>query len=188
MDTTGGTEIFSGYIDDDYFNVPMDFTFYFFEVECGLSNSIYWSTNGALTFDSYSSQYEPWDPTTAMGVLLGQTDLDLEYLYEFPTVSNANYTYKRIIIKSVHHGHGGSSSNNKYEIRLFRTDSKQYIEVSVLEYDNIDYGQWNISDGSDFLDIFPTIPPVSPMQSFVLSSNLFGNNWEYYTNCYINVE
>ena len=188
MDTTGGTPIFSGYIDDDYFNISTDFIFYFFGVECGLTNNIYWSTNAALTFDSYSSEYQPWDPSTAKGILLGQTDLDLFQLYEFSTVVETNYILKRLVIESVHHNDGGSTPyRNKYEIRIFRTNENQFIEVSVLEYDEINYGQWNISDGNVFLDIFPTVPPVDPMQSFVLSSDLNGDNWVYNANCYVNI-
>jgi hypothetical protein len=188
MSETGGTKIDSltGQDDVSSYIGNNNFPFYFFGTD--YNNNMFWSSNQVLTFGAANATIG-FTSTTGKGILLGNADRRCNFITPIPTANINGYSiYKLVISHSNFYGTAGSEI--QMVIRIIRggpdTQDAQYIEVRMSYWTAANAGTWNITDGSAFKDTFGSYAPGDG-QSFVLKSNLSGNNWQFFNNYYINL-
>jgi hypothetical protein len=186
---------FAGYgnsmtADDSYLQIGMNFPFYFLGGDYGSNNNIYWNTNGALTFGNANVSYNRWGNGNA-GFLLGQMDRYLNNIYLINTYTSGSYNVKRIVIDM--RDYSSPYPDSDWEIRLIRGPDYQYIELSMNSMSYRAGYWWCGSNGSAFFDVFGNgisqtpANPIGAGESFVLRSDLNGNNWTYFRNHRVNI-
>jgi hypothetical protein len=162
------------------------FTFYFFGTN--YQNNIRWDSNNVLVFGFGFSSYTSWTQTTGKGILLGHADRKSNTVKVCPITNVNGYSIKRILIDS---NYSNVDYNTiKMEIRLIRGPIAQYVEVRFSQWNilNNNVGIWNITDGTTFKNIMTNYSPISSiLTSFVLKSDLNGENWEFFGNSHINL-
>lgn len=189
---SGGTGFMTN-VDDSYALVPNDitFTFYWLGIETG--GSIYWNSNGGISFknssgaSTFTNSYPTWAASSVSGLLLGVNDRWTNVANYFSISTNGSYTIKRFWIQNRNYYNVNDANNyQQYDIRLIRGPNYQYIEVCVISLPST-AGQWDMTNGTTFNNIFNGVAPVAAGGSFVLRSDLTGNNWVLYKNYYVNV-
>jgi hypothetical protein len=183
---SGGNAVITSRVDDNNYGIGTVGTFFWFGNNWGASNNVQWCTNGALTFGGGSNSYSVWSAGTARGVLLGQSDRMTNWLYQSdpPTPVN-NHTIKRFIVNQTDYNQ--TSDVMQHEIRLIRGPTHQYIEIRFGTWSTWRAGQWNLSDGGSFYNVFSGSPPIGTNQSLVIRGDLNGYNWQVFNNHYMNL-
>lgn len=188
MNTAGGTQISYGNLDDGSSSIgTVGFSFFFFGAD--YNNNIFWSTNQVLQFGTNTNTIN-WAPGTGNGILLGNTDRIVNSVFQFPSTTINNHSIKKIIIDHNSWWSRPQDGKIKMEIRLIRGPQFQYVEVRMAEWTGVQGGTWAIAiSGTNWINVFnaTTGPPVGTGGSFVLRSDLNGNNWEFFNNYYVNL-
>ena len=179
MVTSGGSYFISNKTDDSFSGIGVVGTFFWFGIDWGSSNNVQWCTNSGLTFGGGSNFYSPWAPSTARGVLLGQADRMTRWGYQYNPYTFGDHTIKRFIVSQT--DYANQNAVVEYEIRLIRGPKFQFIEIRFGEFTS-GGGQWNISDGASFYNVFSATPPVGAYESLLLKGDLNGYNWQVFNN------
>ena len=74
----------------------------------------------------------------------------------------------------------------QFQIRMFRGSSFQYIEIRCKQAPST-AGAYNITNGTAFQNTYGSFTNMVSNQSFVLQSDINGNNWTFYNNYYVNI-
>lgn len=173
-------------VDDGFGIIPISFPFYFFGVDYGSNlNKIFWSTNNVLHFNIGTNTIT-WVATTGLGILLGNTDRRTNTFYYSTTQSSSGYNYINCVLYAQNIYNDGIPNAIQWQIRIFRGSSNQYIEVRSATVPNTG-GVWNITNGSVFQNTFGGYTNVTSGNSFVLQSDINGNNWQFLNNYYVNI-
>ena len=143
---------------------------------------IVWNANSALTFSGGSTASTDWEATNASGVLIGQSDRVTLLAKQFDPYKIFNFSFKRFIVKQRHYY---ESSESEFEIILIKGPSAQYIEIRMVKYNSTYTGVWNLSDRTNFLNVFGTTYPMTTDESFVLMGSATGTNWVLKKNYYL---
>jgi len=200
MSTTNGKEIielrnYSGY--EDIFIGTVGFPFYFFNFDYGSESNMFWNKSQTLKFIYLISKFNI------------KSDLRLYFesgrpvtrsVYTFDTYTSNNHSIKRFISTNTDELNSYKEFDSNIEIRLIRGPIYQYIEVNMI-YNNKYFQDWQnsfrwfMSEGDKWHFIFApkdnpskymfSTPPVESGGSFVLRSDLNGNNWELFKNYYV---
>jgi hypothetical protein len=161
----------------------MNFPFFFFGVD--YNNNIFWSSNQVLQFGTNVGTIN-WSATTGRGILLGNFDRRANSTRHFPTYIINNHSIKRL---SINHANSYSLSGSEIqmEIRLIRGPQYQYVEIRMAQWTARSGGNWNLTNGSSYYNVFSGAPPVGTGASVVLRSDLNGNGWQAFNNHYVNL-
>lgn len=184
MSTTGGTQVALTGVDDGSASIgTIGFPFYFFGTDYGSNNTINWNTNQVLQFGTNVSTIT-WSATTGRGILLGNYDRRTNSIYNFNFTTVNGYNIKRIIIDQANY-YGTAGNEIKMEIRLMRGSAYQYIELRMNQWTAGTAGNWNLTDGVVYYNVFSAAPPIGTGQSLVMRSDLTGYNWTVFNQNYI---
>jgi hypothetical protein len=138
--------------DDSSIPIPMGgMSFYFFGVDYGTTNKIYWNTNNAIIFASSqsvlnvlstgvaSSYFTTINSTTIPAILIGNSDRVCFNLYTGQTSANINASSFNIINMVVNYSAQYSERNPSNTgflyIRLIREitgSNRQWVEVTII--------------------------------------------------------
>jgi hypothetical protein len=175
--------------DDVGVTIPgITFDFFFFGTNYGngANSGIYWNTNSVLGFGTPNGTIS-WAATTGRGILLGNTDRRTNNFYYSTTQSASGYSYLNCLLFGQNIYNDGTPNAVQFQLRFFRGPIAQYVEVRCKQAPSTP-GTYNITNGTAFQNTF--VSPFTNMvsnQSFVLESDLNGNNWKLYNNYYINL-
>lgn len=173
--------------------LTIDFPFYFFGVNHGHSNGgtdertegLYFCSKFVLGFGDLKSELattNSWDATMGPAILLGNTDRYVREFYYSETQQLNNIKYIRIVILGNDDANENLEVNQvNYELFIGRDDCFQYIELRI-QSQALNAGKWDITDGNTFKNVFPSGFNALTGGKYVLRSNLFGNNWELFTD------
>ena len=208
MNTTGMSTItFTGNVDEGYAYLPFTgMNFYFFGTNYGNSdNSIYMNTNYAFGFGIGQTDYDNWS--------VGQPAILFDFFDSFNfasyvsppqngTISGGKYV--RIVATGRDVISGGTLTIKKaYEIYYVRDNCFQYMQFNCYLEDVDDRTQYNaganisnITNGTAFQNTFGSTdgsfgnhPPNTggPQTggSYVIRSDLNGNNWQFFPNTHL---
>jgi hypothetical protein len=160
------------------------FSFYFFGTD--YRTNINWSSNHVLQFGNLGGgNINIWNSNDGKAILLGNFDRKCNIAKACPTTNSNGYYIKRLLIDS-DSSWSADTNDIKMELRLIRGSTEQYIEVRFAQWTAANAGTWNITDGSAFKGTFGAYVPVNGT-SFVLKSNLNGDNWQFFNNYNINL-
>ncbi len=174
--------------DDAAATIPgINFDFYFFGTNYGngLNSGIYWSSNNVLGFGTPDSTIT-WTATTGKSILIGNYDRRTNNFYYSTTQSVGGYSYLNCLLFAQNVYNDGIANAIQFQLRFFRGPSEQYVEVRCKQAPSI-AGSYNITNGSSFQGTYGSFTNMTANQSYVLSSDLNGNNWTLYNNYYINL-
>ena len=175
--------------DDVGVTIPgITFDFFFFGTNYGngANSGIYWNTNHVLGFGATNATIS-WLANTGRGILLGNADRRTNNFYYSTTQSSSGYSYLNCLLFGQNIYNDGVTNAVQYQLRFFRGPSAQYVEIRCKQAPST-AGTYNITNGTAFQNTF--VSPFTNMvnnQSFVLESDLNGNNWKLYNNYYINL-
>jgi hypothetical protein len=204
MSITNGTEIteltkYRGY--EDVSIGTIGFPFYCSSIDYGLKGNMSWDNSQSLSFKYLPAPGElMYLPSRMLYWQLKCESLrDLtRSAYTFDAYTSNNHSIKRFINTQTDYD-GYKENDINMEIRFIRGPLYQYIEVNMI-YNNKYYEEgenfyWYINSNGDYNYVFapkdnPTkykfsSPPVESGGSFVLRSDLEGNNWELFKNYYV---
>lgn len=112
-------------IDNGYGQLTnINFPFYWFGIDYGTTNNIFWNTNQALTFGNNSTNTANWTANTASGILLGQADRITKSAVEYPPITLYGYKIKRIVVSQTTHDYifpNGNADDMQFDIRLIKS-------------------------------------------------------------------
>lgn len=184
MDTTNGSGMGIDGVDDSSASIgTVGFSFFFFGTD--YNNNIFWSTNQVLQFGTNTGTIT-WSATTGRGILLGNYDRRTNWSRHFPTYTSNNHSIKRLVVNHANY-YGTSGSEIQMEIRLIRGPQYQYVEVRMAYWAAGSGGNWNLTNGGGYYNVFSGAPPVGSGASVVLRSDLNGNGWQAFNNHYVNL-
>ena len=202
MSTTNGKEIielrkYSGY--EDVSIGTIGFPFYCSFIDYGLKGNMYWNNSQNVYFKYLPAPGDMYLPATERyWQLTCDSFRDLtRSAYTFDAYTSNNHSIKRFISTQTDHDRDIINDFNM-EIRFIRGPLYQYIEVNMI-YNNKYYESenfhWYINSNGNYYYVFapkdnPTqykfsSPPVESGGSFVLRSDLKGNNWELFKNYHV---
>ena len=173
--------------------LTIDFPFYFFGINHGNSNGgtdqrtrgIYFCIKFILGFGELQSELtntSNWSATNGPAILLGNYDRYLREFYYSETQQLNNIEYIRIVIIGSDHANEDLEANPvNYELFIGRDDCFQYVELRV-QSQAVNAGTWNITDGTNFKNVFPQEFNAVSGGKYLLRSDLFGHNWELFTD------
>lgn len=174
---------------DAYFenNIPINMPYFFFGQNYGNNalTGIKYDNNSGFVFGTQSGG-TGW-PVAQKGISLGTlltSFQSVNSLYISPVIVEGSTSYIRFALNKQNYQFEQSVN---WEIRLFRTSTNQYVEVCMNEVYTDNTGFYNISNGTTFQNTFGSYVPVANT-SFVLQSDLNGNNWSFFNNSYINID
>lgn len=174
---------------DEYFtqNIPINMPFFFFGQNYGNNalTGIKYDNNSGFVFGTQSTS-SGW-PVAQKGISLGTlltSFQSVNSLYISPVIVEGTTSYIRFALNKQDYQFEQSVT---WEIRLFRTSTNQYVEVCMNDVYTNDTGFYNISNGTSFQNTFGSYVPLANT-SFVLQSDLNGNNWVFFNNSYVNIE
>lgn len=181
MTAVRGRDDFAGYL-------PMDMDFYFFGINYkNASNApgVYWDTNNVFGFGTSNNTIN-WVATTGPGILLGNSDRRTNTLSYSPvsTISTTQVVNTVLFAQNLYSD--GIQSTLQWQMRFLRSPNYQYMEVRMSTV-GATQGKWNITNGVEFQNTFGTLSTSAGQKgsSFVLRSDLEGNNWSLFYNHYI---
>jgi hypothetical protein len=188
MNTTGLTVLsaVSG-IDDGFGVIPINFDFYFFGTNYGngLNSGIYWNTNNVIGFGPGNGTIT-WVANTGRGILLGNVDRRTNTFYYSSTQTSSGYSFITCLLFAQNIYNDGVPNAVQFQIRIFRGSSYQYIEIRCKQAAST-AGAFNITNGTTFQNTYGAYSNMVANQSFVLQSDLNGNNWTFFNNYYVNI-
>ena len=173
--------------DDNFATIPFAMDFYFFGTNYGNGNNngIYWNTNNVIGFGTGITTIQ-WFADTGRGVLLGNTDRRTNTFYYSTVQSSSGYNYITMLLFGQNVYNDGVPNAMQFQIRMFRGSSFQYIEIRCKLAPST-AGAYNITNGTAFQNTYGSFTNMAPTQSFVLQSDINGNNWTFYNNYYVNI-
>jgi hypothetical protein len=126
-------------IDDGYIQIPTGGRdFYFFGINYGAANTIYWNANNALTFGSTGNAIlASLSKNSVPAILIGNYDRTCSALYYSSYFSSGNLFSVLVIVAyfSDYYTDTSDFDKGKYQIRLIRElsgDKRQWVEVTVI--------------------------------------------------------
>ena len=129
-------------LDDATIRIPMgSMDFYFFGINYGANNDIYWNTNNAITFgNNYNLNTVSFNANTIPAILLGNYDrLSSELYHKSYAIYNFNIRVadiKTIVVEFADYYTDTSNFEaGKYQIRFIREAAdrkRQWVEVSII--------------------------------------------------------
>jgi len=188
MNTSGLTVLSAVSGQDDSFAViPLNFDFYFFGTNYGnsLNSGIYWNTNNVIGFGPGNGTIT-WTANTGRGILLGNADRRTNTFYYSSTQTSSGYSYITCLLFAQNIYNDGVPNAIQFQIRIFRGPSYQYIEIRCKQAASTP-GAFNITNGTTFQNTYGSYSNMVANQSFVLQSDLNGNNWTFFNNYYVNI-
>jgi len=135
----GGFATIPGVLDDACVNIPTtDFDFYYFGINRGATNSIFWNTNNALTFE-YLAQLQTvsMSANSVPAILLGNHDRlcsDIYYSRYFSSDGDFNIL-RMVIFFANYYTDTTNLSAGKLEVRMIRElvgAKRQFVQVGVI--------------------------------------------------------
>jgi hypothetical protein len=202
MSTTGFTQLTAvAGVDDGFAYIPTDasFNFFFFGTDYGKNNvvnGIYWNTNNVVGFGTGVNTIT-WVANTGRGVLIGNADRRTNQFWYSPMTTSGTSKITQFLLFFQNIYNDGVTNAGQYRIRLIRSSTKQYIEVRIFKGSGgansgtiSTTGQWNITNGTTFQGTYgSTFNSTFPADntSFVLSSDINGNNWTFTNTAYVNI-
>ena len=184
MDTTNGSSMGIDGADDSSASIgTVGFSFFFFGTD--YNNNIFWSSNQVLQFGTNTGTIT-WYANTGRGILLGNFDRRTNWSRHFPTYTNNNHSIKRLVVNHANYWNV-NGSEIQMEIRLIRGPLYQYIEVRMAQWAAGSGGNWNLTDGVSYYNVFSGAPPIGSGGSCVIRSDLNGYNWQAFNGYYINL-
>ena len=217
MNTSGMINISFSDDDDGFAYLPfIGMDFYFFGNNFGNSNgtnessSIYMNTNYAFGFGNGNVDRENWDVSTP-AILFDFFDSVNFNSYVSPPQNGTRQGVKYLRIVAIGTDYNGRANPDNpdptvkkaYEIYFVRDNCFQYMQFNC-NIETVDRSQYlqdttslyangsNITDGITFQNTFgPTfsITANGPQEgsSYVIRSDLNGNNWTFFPNTYLNL-
>ncbi len=182
LSTTGMT-VLSGVsgVDDGNGLLPVSFPFYFFGTDYGSNlNKVFWCTNSVIHFNTGNSTIG-WTATTGRGILLGNADRRTNTIYYSSAQTSGSFQYINLVLYGQNIYSDGVANAIKWQMRMVRGTSFQYIELRANTAPST-AGTWNITNGTTFQNTFTGFTNVIAGSSFVLRSDLQGNNWTLFNN------
>ena len=173
--------------DDVGVTFPVNFDFYFFGVNYGngLNSGVYWNTNNVIGFGTPIGTIT-WVANTGRGVLIGNADRRTNTFYYSGTLTNSGFSYIKCLLFAQNIYNDGIPNAIQLQIRMFRGTNVQYIEVACKQAPSTP-GAYNITNGTSFQNTYGAFTNMVANQSFVLQSDVNGNNWTFYNNYYVNL-
>ena len=173
--------------DDVGVTFPVNFNFFFFGTNYGnsLNSGIYWNTNQVIGFGTTNNTIT-WVANTGRGVLIGNTDRRTNTFYYTPTITSSGYSYMSCFLYGQNIYNDGVVNAVQFQFRIMRGPSYQYIEVRCKLAPST-AGAYNITNGTAFQNTYGGFSNMVANQSFVLQSDLNGNNWTFFNNSYVNI-
>jgi hypothetical protein len=190
MNSNGMTQLAAvAGVDDTFAYVPLPFTFNFFGINYSNSNPVsapafYWNTNNVLGFGTGTNTIG-WSANTGNGILIGNTDRRTNTFFYSALQTSGTTNYMNMLLWANNIYSDGVPNVIRYQIRFFRSPNNQYVELRINGF-GATQGQWNITNGTAFQNTFGAYS-ASAGTSWVLRSDLNGNNWTFFNNYYINL-
>ena len=207
-----GTNI--DYYDDRYETLHnigvVNFDFNWYDFNYGMNNTINWYSKSALIFGSNQQSIGPaFAATEINGFLTGfSKNRTLISANQFASTNINNYKIKQFI---VNHGYTPDEIDNtpdeidntpdeiEMTIKLIRGLSYQYIAIEITKWyqKTSEHVIWCISNKSTFIEIlgklhkldypmFSDTLSITPPKTYLLRSNLQGNDWTLDTTTDLN--
>lgn len=181
--TTTGLTVLSGVsgVDDGFGIIPVGFPFYFYGTDYGSNtNKVFWCTNNVIHFNAGTNTIG-WTATTGRGILIGNADRRTNTLYYSGTLTNGTFQYVNLVLYAQNIYSDGVPNAIQWQMRIVRGSSFQYVEVRTATAPS-SAGTWNITNGTTFQNTFTGFTNATATKSFVLRSDLLGNNWTLYND------
>lgn len=209
-----------GTIDDTDIPISTGGTdFYFFGINAGLTNKIWWNTNNSLKFNvALNPQKSSFSATTGPAILLGQYDRRLTSLYT-TSYTSRRFAITKLIVNFDNYYVSPVNGTGSFMIRLIREldgNNRQWVEVTMMNspqspgystqittypsglvdsdgntIDPTKISPYNISNGSQFLNPCGTqfgLSSPGSGSSFVFESDKYGEIWNFYNTCFLDIE
>lgn len=169
-------------VDDGASQLPIPFTFNFFGSNYGnnLNGGFWWCTNNVLTFGASNATIS-WNANTGRGILIGNADRRTNTFYYSGGSNASGYDYMNMVLNAQNIYNDGVPNAIKWQIRLFRSPTRQYVEVRANS-SGATGGVWNITEGTTFQNTYGGFTNISGGASFVLQSDGNGSNWSFFNN------
>jgi hypothetical protein len=203
MSTTNGNEIielrkYSG--EEDISSGTVGFPFYCFDTDYGSNGNMLWNPLQMLRLNFLDSKF---GSRFEWLVWFNCSTTITRSAFTFDAYTSNHHSIKRFISSQTSYLESNIFDVNM-EIRLIRGIFYQYIEVNMIYNQSIyeerikggyAYSYWFMKNNGKEYPVFapkdnPTktkflSPPVNSGGSFVLRSDLNGNNWELFKNYYV---
>jgi hypothetical protein len=192
----------------DYYNAPnetlhnigvVNFDFNWYNINYGVNNTINWYSKSALIFGSDQQSIGlVFAATEINGFLTGfSKNRTLISANQFASTNINNYKIKQFIVK---HGNIDNTPDEiEMTIKLIRGLSYQYIAIEITKWyqKTSEHVSWVISNKSTFTEIlgrlytsdypmFSYTLSITPPKTYLLRSNLQGNDWTLDTTTDLN--
>ena len=168
--------------DDAAAQVQLPFDFYFYGSNYGnnLNGGFWWCTNNVLVFGASNATIS-WAGNTGKGILVGNADRRTNTFYYSGGSNASGYNYINFVLNAQNIYNDGVPNAIKWQIRLFRSPTRQYVEVRANS-SGATGGTWNITNGTAFQNTYGAFANIAGGASFVLESDGNGNNWQLFNN------
>lgn len=194
----------------DYYSDPnetlhnigvVNFDFNWYNINYGVNNNINWYSKSALIFGSDQKSIGPaFAATEINGFLTGlSTNRTLISANQFASTNINNYKIKQFIVK---HGNIDNTPDEieiGMTIKLIRGLSYQYIAIEITKWyqKTSEHVIWGISNNFTFTEIlgklykddypmFSDTLSITPPKTYLLRSNLEGDDWTLDTTTDLN--
>jgi hypothetical protein len=187
MSNVGMTALVSTYQDDiaNPWTLPIDFYFLGTNYGKNLNGGMGWDSNFVISF-SLSANDITW-PNTKPGVCLGNYDRATNTFHYSGALTSGSAQYVNCVLQGQNVYNDGLTYAVKYQYRLIRDTSYQYIEVRAAAAPAIQ-GTWKIVSGPPGGNVQLALGTyVGTGQSGVWQSSLTGTGWTWFANSYVNI-
>lgn len=186
MSNVGLTALVTVYQDDvaNPWNLPMDFYFLGTNYGKNLNGGMGWCSNFVISFSGAWNTIT-W-PNTQPGVCLGNYDRATNTFDYSNVQTSGSAQYINCVLQGQNAYNDGAAYAVKYQYRLIRDSSYQYIEIRAAAAPSVQ-GTWKIVSGPPTNSLVATGAYVSTGQSGVWRSSLTGTNWTWFANSYVSV-
>lgn len=174
--------------DDSFGYVPLPFPFYFYGNNFSNSTPVtnpafYWNTNNVLGFGNGNGSIG-WSVANP-AILIGNADRRTNTFFYSGIQTSGTTNYMNMLLWAQNFYNDSTPNVIRYQIRFFRSPNYQYVELRINGF-GATQGNWNITNGSAYQDLFSGYTATAGT-SWVLRSDLNGNNWTFSNNYYINI-
>ena len=107
--------------------------------------------------------------------------IDVQIQYYSSAQTSGSFQYINLVLYGQNIYSDGVANAIKWQMRMVRGTSFQYIELRANTAPST-AGTWNITNGTTFQNTFTGFTNVTAGSSFVLRSDLQGNNWTLFNN------
>jgi hypothetical protein len=188
MDRTGMTPITFTNDDDGYAYLPFTgMDFYFFGINYGDSvNMIYMNTNYAFGFGPGIGNFT-W-PVNRPAILFDNADNWNFKSFVSPPQDGTKQGLKYVRILSagtLYNMRSDTTIKKEFEIYFVRGAIYQYMLFNCVVRSTTNTPRNDITDGSTFQNTFGTFTIPQAGNSYVITSDLNGNNWQFSPNTHL---